>query len=192
MRLFRSAPFYYWLVFFVFLMVYAGFGVVYFEKQAEYRRLETQMTPNKLLLQRPRPDFVAMDAQLARAEAELKAKWNYLPGQDKCIEQIQTLISLADNTTCNVTGVSAAAPVKKTSQGATYYILSYSVTVEGTDDAILTFTQTLAQNPGILQGMEVDSINIGTSRNEALPYTATVKILIPTKPDFGAKAATGS
>lgn len=79
MRIFRSAPFYYWLVIGVFLMIYAGFAIVYFEKKAEYQNLQVQIAPNRLLLQKPGPDLGKLEQQLSQAEAEIKTQWAYLP-----------------------------------------------------------------------------------------------------------------
>lgn len=91
---------------------------------------------------------------------------------------------MAQASEVEVVGVTAGSPIKKQSEGVSYSILLLNVTVQGSQEDILTFSSNLAKGYGSLQGLQVQSIDIGPSQSPAVPYAASLHLIFPTQPNF--------
>ena len=182
-KIFISIPF----IVGVFLIIYAGFGVVYFQKQAEYQELQLRIAPNRTILQKPHPDLEKLEKQLSQVEAELEEQWTFLPIPEEAIELCDALVNVAQLSDVEVVSVAAAPPIEKETEVASYTVFLFDITVQGSQDAILTFISNLAVESELLQGLEVESISISSSTSpdtSDISYTANLQLIIPTQPNF--------
>ena len=185
MKTFRNAPFYYWLILGVFIIIYAGFGLVFFQKQTEHRDLEAQIAPNRLILQKPHPDLESLEEELGQAEAELATMWVHLPIPEEAIELFDALIEVAQSNDVEVISVTGAPPVRKErGDGTSYSVFSFNLTVQGSRDAILTFVSQLSVGSELLQGVQLENMDIAGGTSEDTTDTANLRLVIPTEPDL--------
>jgi len=169
-RIFTSIPF----LIGVFLVVYAGFGLVYFQKHAERQDLYSQMTPLRAVLKKPPPDSAALKRELSQVEAEFEAAWKSFPSSEQGLELYSALIDVAEKSNVTVGSVGAGSSTDRQEDGISYSLFPYQLSVQGSHEDILAFTSNLAEGPGILQGLQVGSIQISSGAPLTTPESDNI------------------
>lgn len=182
-RIFTSIPF---IVGF-FLIIYAGFGFVYIQKQSEWREINEQLIPALTALERPAPDTVALANQLAEAESDFDNAWAELPQADQVIDLYDALVEVAESSDVELVSISAAQPKGENYQGLTYHVISYSLSVQGYKNDILYFVSSLVDGPQLLHTCRVGNLSMNTAESaNATGYEesrASMHLYIYTRPD---------
>ena len=158
-RIFTSLP----LIVGVFIVVYAGFGMVYYQKHAESQELEARMAPTRVILERPAPDLEELEGKLSEAEAMFEAEWVSLPDSEQGIELYTALVDVATKNNVEVVSISASQPTEAKHGSINYSILPYNVSLKGSQNSILSLVSSLAEASGLLHSLEVNNVNISTS-----------------------------
>ena len=190
MKILSKPSVYIWLIIGVFVIIYAGFGVVYFQKQAEYQELQSRITPNRSILQTSNPNLGKLESQLRQVKVELGEKWTFLPVPEEAIELFDSLVEVAQWSNVEVVSVLTSPLAEEQGEGASYSVFLFDITVRGSRADILVFISNLGTESALLQGLEVESVNIssGVSEDEPdAPDTANLKLVVPTQPDLTMK-----
>lgn len=182
-RVFASIPF---LVGF-FLIIYAGFGFVYIQKQSEWRSINEQLIPARIALEKPAPDPAVLESQLDEAESDFEDAWAALPQADQVIDLYDALVEVARLSGVELANISASQPKGENYQGLTYSVISYSLSVKGSKNDILYFVSSLVDGPQLLQTCRVGNLNMNTaeSANATGPEEsrASMHLYVYTRPD---------
>jgi tetratricopeptide (TPR) repeat protein len=123
-------------------------------------------------------ELAALQGELAGVEKELVAARLAFPSELDSTDVLADVVSAAAICRVNLRQVQAREPVTVTVAGATYRLLAYGVTAEGTLDAVSAFLAALESGP--IGTMALDSIRV-----ETLPTLAPTKgaTPIPTPPE---------
>ena len=183
-RIFTSLPF----IVGVFVVVYAGFGMVYYQKHAESRQIEARTAPARIILERPAPNLAELEERLNKARAELDAEWASLPETKMAIELYDALVVVAVENNVDLKSITASQPVGSTLGNVGYSILPYNVSLEGSQNNILSFISSLADGPGLLASSEINNVNLSSSvssntTEETVSTTANIQIHVYTRPN---------
>lgn len=161
-RIFTSIPFLVGL----FLIIYAGFGFVYIQKQSEWRNINSQIIPARTVLEKPAAaDLGALESQLDAAETDFEQAWAVLPRSDQGIELYDTLVELARLNSIELNSIAASLPSEENYQGITYTTLQYNLNVGGSKTNILRFISSLVDGPQLLQSCRVKNLAMNTSES---------------------------
>jgi len=158
-RIFTSLPF----IIGVFVIVYASFGMVYYQKHAESRELEARIAPTRIVLERPALNLEELEEQLSEAQAEFEIEWASLPDSEQGIELYNALVDVALKNNVKVVSMSASQPVGAEQGNTNFSILPYNISLQGTQNNILSFISSLADNSGLLCSSEINNVNISNS-----------------------------
>jgi len=169
--IFTSLPF----IVGVFIVVYAGFGMVYYQKHSESQEIEARMTPTRIILDKPAPDLEEMEEKLGEVEAVLEAEWASFPDSKQGIELYNALVDVATKNNVEVVSISASQPIKANHGSIDYGILPYNVSLMGSQNGILSLVSSLAEGSELLHSSEINNVNISnsTSSNTTDDTTAT-------------------
>ena len=184
----------------VLLIVYASFGVIYFQQRSECSELNPQVVRSRGIVQKPLPSFDVdkLQARLAKTEAavELKSKENAnllmaLPRPEHGVDIYSALVALGQELDSGLVGGDIAirniktAAIIERADGIT--VLPYEMTVEGSRDALFDFISRLTQAEGPLRGVEITDIaikmaDIITDASD-VPHVLTLAIHVQTWED---------
>lgn len=161
-RIFTGIPF----IIGIFIVIYAGFGLVYFQKHNEWRDINSQIIPTRTVLSKPSTDLGQLESELNQIEFQFEQAWITLPNSDQGIDLYDALIEVARESNVDVISVVASSPTDEHYGGITFAILPYSINVEGSETGILNFVSNLADGPGLLESSEVTNLNITNSGSD--------------------------
>ena len=167
----------------VFVIIYASLGMVYFNKHNEKQDLTSQVMLKRNILQKLQPDVKELNAQLSQAKAELEEIQTSLPNPGQGIDIYNTLVDLGRRWNVeilNIQAFSAVAP-KEGEGGPT---LPYSLTIQGSQNDTLGFISNLIQGRELLQGLELQNINVQGGASSSGLVTIAMDLNIHTWPDF--------
>ncbi len=189
-RIFISFPF----IVGVFIIIYAGIGIVYYQKQGQYQDLQSQIARNRAILQKPGYDLKALENKLSNIETQLRGKTASLPTSEQGIEIIDTLIDVAQTSNVEVMSVQGAPLIQKqanvasTSKGQAKVtdistspalpILPVIFTVKGTQEDILAFISSITGSPELLKSSEVNGVNIRYNISSDGEYITEIELNI--------------
>jgi len=182
-RIFTSLPF----IIGIFVIVYAGFGMVYYKKQAESRELEARMAPTRIVLERPAPNLKELEEKLSEAKAEFDKEWASLPDSKQGIELYYALVDVAAQNNVEIVSMAASQLVGAEKGNTNLKILPYNISLEGSEASILAFISSLADSPGLLRSSEINNVNISNSTSESedetTPIAANMQIHVYVRSD---------
>jgi Tfp pilus assembly protein PilO len=167
----------------VFIIIYASLGMVYFNRHSQSGDLASQITLKRTILQKPQPNVKELNTQLKEAEAELEAIQTSLPNPGQGIDIYGALVDLGRKLNINILNIVASSPIPpKDSEGGP--TLPYSLTIKGSQDDTLAFISSLIQSTELLQGLELQNINIQSGATSDDPDTVDLRLYIHTWPDL--------
>jgi hypothetical protein len=183
----------------ILLVLYAGFGVAYFQKQADAEDFQSQISKNEEILNRPAAALNLDDLvnQRATGEAELEQKRSELekvrfggsllalspPGPEQSIDLYKEILdfgaaaNLSQSGGVKITSISASGVVKGKNNGTT---LTYSLSAEGTRYALLNFISSLIKSQKYLGSMELSNIAISGGTKSSDSATLSLSIAVHT------------
>ena len=181
-RVFTSIPF----IIGIFIVIYAGFGLVYFQKHNEWRDINSQIIPTRTVLSKPSTDLGQLESKLSKIELQFEQAWTTLPNSDQGIDLYDALIEVAHQSNVAVTSVVASSPADEHYGGITFAILPYNINVEGSETGILNFVSNLADGPGLLESSQIKNLIITNNESDnTTGYTssqASFQLVIYTQP----------
>lgn len=155
-RIFTSIPF----IIGIFIVIYAGFGLVYFQKHNEWRDINAQIIPTRTALSKPSADLGQLESQLSQIEFQFEQAWATLPDANQGIDLYDALIEVARQSNVDVISVVASSPADGHYGGITFTTLPYNINVQGSETGILNFVSNLADGTGLLESSEVQNLII--------------------------------
>jgi len=161
-RIFTSIPF----IIGIFIVIYAGFGLVYFQKHNEWRDINSQIIPTRTVLSKPSTDLGQLERELSQIELQFEQAWTTLPNSDQGIDLYDALIEVAHQSNVDVIGVVASLPTDQNHGGITFSVLPYNINVEGSKTGILNFVSNLADGPGLLRSSEIKNLIITNNKSD--------------------------
>ena len=161
-RIFTSIPF----IIGIFLVIYAGFGMVYFQKQNEWRDINAQITPTRTVLSKPSTDLEQLESELSQIEFQVEQAWTIFPDSDQGIDLYDALIEVARQSNIDVISVVASSPAEENYGGINFAILPYNINVQGSETGILNLVSNLADGPGLLKSSKVKNLTISNSESD--------------------------
>ncbi len=164
----------------LFLVIYASLGAVYFKGHTGREDLNSQITRNRTILQRPHPNLEELKKQLSQAEAALAT----FPRPEQSIELFDALIDVARESKVELISIQAASPVQKQDKDISYTLLPFNIMVQGSRENLLIFVIGLEQGAGLLGASQINSIDISSSPSPGAPYLADVQVYVQAKPTF--------
>jgi len=187
----------------VLLILCASFGVVYFQKQADANDFQSQISDKEKILNKPVPAPNMEDLLNKRAtrEAELEQKMIdlekrisgssslalSLPDQEKSIDLYKEIVDFGEAANLSqphgveIKNITASGPVKGKSNDTT---LAYSLSVEGSRNALLNFISSLIKSQKYLCSMELNNVAIAGDAKSGEPATLTLGLVVHTWPDL--------
>jgi len=171
-KIFTSIPF----IVGVFFVIYAAFGLVYFQKQAECRDLQSQITLNRTILEKPHSSLKEWENQLSAVQSE----WASLPNTKQSIELADALVDVAQESNVQVVSIGTSLPIEMQDMEMEYTVLPFDVAVQGNQGDIMVFVRSLAQSPELLRTLEIRSVNIISTTCPLNPYGAKLQLYIYT------------
>lgn len=178
LKVLKSPP----LIIGVFIIIYVGFGMVYFQKQAEAESLESTIALQEVVAAKPVLAYGIEEKQAALAAANLELEnaltlseeyRALLPSSEMAIDvydeilewgaaidaRFSSLGSGAEITRIGVTGPTAGSDGSK--------ILACSLQMQGSLSALLQFIEELIESDELLIGMELTGIKIGSNADSS-------------------------
>jgi hypothetical protein len=154
------------IIFGAFLIIYISLGVMYYQKQADARGLDSQILLQTKLLQKAPLNSEKLRSQLKEATAEYEMTLTSLPGPEQGIDVYAVLVEMDRNSRVEVMSITAGPPITVKSGKGSETILPYYLVVLGKQSDLLEFIASLIQGDKLLQGLELKSIDI---QNSILP-----------------------
>jgi len=167
----------------VFVIIYASLGMVYFNRHSQSHDLASQITLKRTILQKPQPNVKELNAQLSQAKAEIEEIQTSLPYPGQGIDIYSALVDLGRKWNIAILNVAASLPIPP-NDGEGGPTLPYSLTIEGSQDDTLAFISSLIQGSELLQGLELQKINVQSVASSNDPDTVVLELYIHTWPDL--------
>jgi hypothetical protein len=175
-KIFLSLPF----IVGVFIIIYAGISIVYFQKQAQYKNLKVQIDDTYLVLQtKPNPDLEVLNDNLSNIEAEIAEKIALLPTSAQGIEVIDTLIAETVMSNVEFSRLEGAPLIEDGGEeigAGTSPILPLIFYVEGTKYNTLVFISNMIENYELLKSLEIKGISIQQSASSSDEYVTKMEL----------------
>jgi len=167
----------------IFVIIYAALGMVYFNKHNESSDVASQITLKRTILQKPQPNINELNTQLKESKAALEAIQTSLPNPGQGIDIYNALLDLGRKWNINILNILASSPIPpKDGEGGP--TLPYSLTIKGSQDNTLGFISSLIQSTELLQGLELQNINVQSGASSDNTDTVVLQLYIHTWPDF--------
>ncbi len=167
----------------VFIIIYASLGIVSYYKNNEKKDLTSQVELKRTILQKLQPNITELNAQLSQTKAELEQIQTSLPNPGQGIDIYTTLVDLGRRWNVEMLNIQAfSAVVPK--NGASGPTLPYSLTIRGSQNNTLGFISDLIQGRELLQGVELQNINVQDGASSEDLVTIALNLNIHTWPDL--------
>ncbi|MFA4836088.1 MAG: hypothetical protein WC749_08490 [Dehalococcoidia bacterium] len=189
------------LVIGIFIIIYVGFGTAYYQKQANIEDVKAEISLRETLLKKPASTSNLEEAQnkLAQAAMTLEQKGGELalkkadysslalslPGPEQSLDIYNEIVGFGAATKLDssqgveIKDISSSVPVRGKNTDIT---ISYSLTVDGSRDALLDFISRLITSQKFLYSMELKKVDI-SSNEDSGSNTLTLDLDIYTRPD---------
>jgi len=167
----------------VFIIIYASLGMVYYHKHSEKQDLTSQVMLKRSILQKAQPDVKELNVQLSQAKAELEEIQMSLPNSGQGIDIYNTLVDLGRKWNVEILNIQAS-PAVAPKEGEGGPTLPYSLTIQGSQNDTLGFISDLIQGRELLQGLELQNINVQRGVSSGNLATVALDLNIHTWPDL--------
>jgi len=183
----------------IFLIIYAGLGIFYLQKEGERRDLKGKIATYRILLQKLtssiqsdaelQDEYTQLQQQLAKGEngqlqAELQ-RWASFPLPEQSIEIYTALLDLAQKNKVIITSMNAINPTIRETGGISYAILPFNLSIKGDCIDILNFIDNLRDDSKFTQSTRIENTSISLGKTIEQPDandTVNIQISIMTRP----------
>ena len=151
----------------IFLIICAGFGVVYMQHEREHDDLSSQLAITSAALQNPAQDTAALEAERDQKTSELDELIQSFPGELVDTEIMAAILQTAtagDNIT--ITRWEVGLPTERNVGDNAYLTYPFTVTAVSSLNGLLNFIESLESQPEVLTTLVFESATISSQGDE--------------------------